>query len=211
MAWFVLARCLFVAAVAFAAAILQPLPISLIANVSFALALAGLVVVFEFCLRATAISRVLGALIGCGIGLAIATHRHRALLGEQRRPKSRVLHTSPDRAAYLGPGSGRQAREWLEPARMSVVPATAPQRRYKIIDTSVIIDGRIADVCETGSSTASWSSRIRAQELQLPPIRPIREAQPRPRASNLRRFRRCPRRVSIYDLDFPEVREVDLK
>src|SRR6185295_10508084 len=71
MAWFALARVLFVAAVAYAAAVLQPLPVSGIANVGFALALAALVVFFESRLRETAITRVLGALIGCGIGLAI--------------------------------------------------------------------------------------------------------------------------------------------
>src|SRR5262249_35047468 len=72
MAWFALARVLFVAAVAYAAAILQPLPVGLVANVAFALALAGLVVAIEARLRETAITRILGALIGCAIGLGIA-------------------------------------------------------------------------------------------------------------------------------------------
>ena len=44
MAWFALARFLFILAVAYAAAILRPLPVGLVANVGFALALAGLVV-----------------------------------------------------------------------------------------------------------------------------------------------------------------------
>ena len=42
------------------------------ANVGFGLALAGLVVLFESRLRETAITRVLGALIGCAVGLGIA-------------------------------------------------------------------------------------------------------------------------------------------
>ena len=46
---------------------------------------------------------------------------------------------------------GGKHGEWLEPARLvSLFRAAGPQRRYKILDTSVIIDGRIADVCETG-------------------------------------------------------------
>ena len=85
MAWFALARGLFVVAVAYAAAVLQPLPVGLSANVGFALGLAALVVLFEFCLRATAITRVFGALIGCGIGLAIAHAIGTGLyLGRQR-------------------------------------------------------------------------------------------------------------------------------
>src|SRR5207249_3929997 len=52
---------------------------------------------------------------------------------------------------YLGLVLGGKHGEWLEPARLvSLFRATGPQRRYKILDTSVIIDGRIADVCETG-------------------------------------------------------------
>jgi len=47
MAWFALARVLFVAAVAYAAALLQPLPLGVPVNVGFALVLAALVVLFE--------------------------------------------------------------------------------------------------------------------------------------------------------------------
>src|SRR3990172_3192812 len=72
MAWFALARIVFVAAVAYAAAALQPLPLGLAANVLFALALAALVVLFERRLAQTSVTRLIGALIGCGIGLGIA-------------------------------------------------------------------------------------------------------------------------------------------
>ena len=53
---------------------------------------------------------------------------------------------------YLGLVLGGKQGEWLEPARLdrACFAPTGPQRRYKILDTSVIIDGRIADVCETG-------------------------------------------------------------
>src|SRR5439155_484525 len=52
---------------------------------------------------------------------------------------------------YLGLVLGAKHGEWLEPSRLlSLFRASGPQRRYKILDTSVIIDGRIADVCETG-------------------------------------------------------------
>src|SRR4051794_3287073 len=72
MAWFALARGLFIVTVAYAAVILQPLPVGILLNVTFALCLAALVVLFESRLRDIPITRVLGALIGCGVGLAIA-------------------------------------------------------------------------------------------------------------------------------------------
>ena len=68
MAWFTLARVLFIAAVAYAAAILRPLAFGLPINIAFGLVLAGIVVLFEARLRETAVTRVLGALIGCAIG-----------------------------------------------------------------------------------------------------------------------------------------------
>ncbi|MCK7539691.1 MAG: hypothetical protein MZV63_56665 [Marinilabiliales bacterium] len=52
---------------------------------------------------------------------------------------------------YVGTVIGARKGEWLEPARLvGLFRAAGPQRRYKVLDTSVIIDGRIADICETG-------------------------------------------------------------
>ena len=53
---------------------------------------------------------------------------------------------------YIGLVLGAKSGEWLKPARLVGVfqPQTQSQRRYRILDTSVIIDGRIADICETG-------------------------------------------------------------
>jgi uncharacterized protein YacL len=56
---------------------------------------------------------------------------------------SLVLLTLP----YLGMVVGGRRGEWLDPARLvSLFRAAGPQRRYRILDTSVIIDGRIADI-----------------------------------------------------------------
>jgi uncharacterized protein YacL len=218
MAWFALARCLFVAAVAYAAAILQPLPVGLAANVGFALALAALVVFFEFCLRATAVSRVLGALIGCGIGLAIAhaigTGLFWADSGDRRVEflHSFTLIVLP----YLGLVLGGKHGEWLEPARLvSLFRATGPQRRYKILDTSVIIDGRIADVCETGFVDGTLViPQFVLKELQL--VADSADSMKRNRGRRgldiLQKIQKMSGvEVSISDLDFPDVREVDLK
>ena len=46
---------------------------------------------------------------------------------------------------------GARKGEWLEPAKfVSLFQDARPQKRYKILDTSVIIDGRVADIVETG-------------------------------------------------------------
>src|SRR5262245_63484381 len=120
MAWFALARVLFVAAVAYAAAFLQPLSVGLVANVAFALALAALVVLFESRLRQTAITRVLGALIGCAIGLVIA---HMIVTGlfwaDNGDRRVEFLHSfTLIVLPYLGLVLGGKHGEWLEPARL---------------------------------------------------------------------------------------------
>src|SRR5436190_10501033 len=171
MAWFVLARVLIVAAVAYSAALLQPLPVGVIANIAFAVALAGLVVFFETRLRDTAPTRVLGALLGCAVGLAIARAIESGLFfANSADRKVEFLHAFllivlP----YLGLVLGAKNGEWLEPARLiGLFRATGPQRRYKILDTSVIIDGRIADVCETGFIDGTLVvSQFVLKELQL--------------------------------------------
>src|ERR1700730_6510651 len=117
MAWFALARVLFVAPVAYPAALLQPLPIGLPTNIGFARVLAGSVVLFESRLRETSITRVLGALIGCAIGLAIARAIGSGLFwannGDRRLEflQSFTLIVLPCLGVVLG---GRHG-EWLEP------------------------------------------------------------------------------------------------
>src|SRR6185436_16914968 len=129
MAWFALARVLFVAAVAYAAAILQPLPVNGELNVGFALVLAGLAVLFESRLRETAVTRILGALVGCAIGLALARTIASGLFwtdsGDRRVEflHSFVLIVLP----YLGLVLGGKHGEWLEPPRLiSLFRSTSP-------------------------------------------------------------------------------------
>jgi uncharacterized protein YacL len=218
MAWFALARVFFVAAVAYAAAALQPLPLGLVPNVGFALALAALVVFFESCLARTAMTRVLGALIGCAIGLGIARAIGAGLFwanaGDRRVEflHSFTLIVLP----YLGLVLGGKHGEWLEPARLvSLFRATGPQRRYKILDTSVIIDGRIADVCETGFiDGALVIPQFVLKELQL--VADSADSLKRNRGRRgldiLQKIQKMSGvEVMISDVDFPEVREVDLK
>src|SRR2546426_1588055 len=218
MAWFALARVLFVAAVAYAAALLQPLPFGIAVNVGFALALAALVLVFESRLRETSVTHMLGALIGGSIGLIIARTIGSGLFwadtGDRRVVflHSFVLIVLP----YLGLVMGGKHGEWLEPARLAALfRAAGPVRRYKILDTSVIIDGRIADVCETGFLDGALGiPQFVLKELQL--VADSADSMKRNRGRRgldiLQKIQKMSGvEVIISDLDFPDVREVDLK
>jgi uncharacterized protein YacL len=218
MAWFTIARLLFVAAVAYAAALLQPLAFGPVANLVFGLLLAGLVVVFEARLHETEITRMLGSLVGCAIGLALARAIGAGLFwanASDRRVEflhTLILLVLP----YLGLVIGGKHGEWLEPARIvGLFRSAGPQRRYRILDTSVIIDGRIADVCETGFMDGTLViPQFVLKELQL--VADSGDSMKRNRGRRgldiLQKIQKMSGvDVTISDVDFPEVREVDLK
>ena len=218
MAWFVLARLLFVAIVAYAAAVLQPLSFGLPVNVAFGLALAGVVVLFESRLRETAVTRVLGSLIGCAIGLLISRAITAGLFWadpSDRRIQfldSFILIMLP----YIGLVVGGKHGEWLEPARLvGLFRADGSEHRYKILDTSVIIDGRIADVCESGFLDGTLViPQFVLKELQL--VADSSDSMKRNRGRRgldiLQKIQKMSGvQVTISDADFPDIREVDLK
>ena len=218
MPWFVLARVIFVAAVAYAAAVLRPLPVSPAINVVFAFGLALLVVLFESRLRETAVTRIFGSLLGCAIGLALARSIESGLFwannGDRRVEflHSFILIVLP----YLGLVLGGKHGEWLEPARMiGLFRPAETVRRYKILDTSVIIDGRIADICETGFLDGTLViPQFVLKELQL--VADSGDALKRNRGRRgldiLQKIQKMSGvTVAISDVDFPDVREVDLK
>jgi uncharacterized protein YacL len=218
MSWFLLARVLLVAAVGYAAVLLRPLAANLWANLAFAVALAGLVIAFERQLRDTAPSRALGALIGGVVGLAVARGIESGLFWTNPGdPRVEFLHSFLLLALpYVGLVLGAKNGEWLEPARLlSLFQTTAPQRRYKILDTSVIIDGRIADVCDTGFIDGTLVlPQFVLKELQLVADSPdsLKRNRGRRGLDILQRIQKMANvEVIISDVDFPDVREVDLK
>jgi uncharacterized protein YacL len=225
MTWYILARTLFVAAVGFTAGLLQPLAaigltgnVGLVGNIAFGILFAVLIIVFELRLKEVPVTTTLGALIGGVTGLAIAKSIEAALAwADNRDPRvaflrSAVLLVLP----YIGTVMGARKGEWLEPARLiGLFRAAGPRRRYKVLDTSVIIDGRIADICETGFiDGALVIPQFVLKELQL--VADSADALKRNRGRRgldiLQKIQKMAGvEVVISDVDFPEVREVDLK
>jgi uncharacterized protein YacL len=218
MAWLILARVLFVSAVGYTAAVLHPLPGELVINLAFGLGLAGLVVLFETRLWNASLSHVFSALLGGAIGLGLAKTIESALFWADgaSRPmnflRSVILLILP----YVGLIIGGKKGEWFEPARLvSLFRPADPERAYKILDTSVIIDGRIADVCEAGFIDGTIViPQFVLKELQF--IADSADALKRNRGRRgldiLQRIQKMSGvAVTISDVDFPEAREVDLK
>jgi uncharacterized protein YacL len=219
MTWFAVGRALIVVGIAYAAAVFQPLPLGLAANLAFALVLVGLVVVLELRLRQTAPTRVFGALIGCAIGLGIAHAVDAGLFwnGNRSNPRIEFLHTYLLMALpYLGLVLGAKNGQWLEPQRLaSLFRAPGPEARYKILDTSVIIDGRIADICETGFIDGT----LVVPQFVLKELQSVADSSDTLKRNRGRRGLDILQKIQkmsgvvvmISDADFPEIREVDLK
>ena len=218
MAWFVLARVLFLAAVAYSAIVLRPFHSDWIPNAALGVGLASLLVAFEIRLKNASVTNMLGAMIGGAVGLAAAKTISAALFwANTSDQRIAFLHAFTLLAlTYLGLLMGGRKGEWLEPTRLvGLFRSTGPQRRYRILDTSVIIDGRVADICETGFLDGTLVvPQFVLKELQL--VADSADSLKRNRGRRgldiLQKMQKMSGLdVMISDLDFPDVREVDLK
>src|SRR5262245_25142749 len=215
MGGLVVARIVFAGAVAYVGAVRRPIVAGPAANAVFALALALLVIALEQRLRRSGTSRLLGALIGCALGVILARTIGPGLaigFGSGDFAQTVLLLTLP----YLGLMLGGLYGEWLEPTRfLSLFRSGGAARQYKVLDTSVIIDGRIADVCEAGFMDGTLVvPQFVLKELQL--IADAADALKRNRGRHgldiLQKMQKMSGLdVTISDTDFADVREVDSK
>jgi uncharacterized protein YacL len=218
MPWHLVTRALFIAAVAWAAALTRAFHPTLWVDVAVGGTLGSLIVLIETRLRSAEVTDLLGALIGGAIGLGLSKTIGAALFWADASDRrvvflhSFILLVFP----YLGIVMGARKGEWLEPQRLvSLFRDTGPQKRYRILDTSVIIDGRIADVCETGFLDGTLViPQFVLKELQL--VADSADSLKRNRGRRgldiLQKIQKMAGvDVTISDIDFPDVREVDLK
>jgi uncharacterized protein YacL len=218
MPWHIITRACFIAAVAWTAGLTRPFHPTLEVNAVVGSLLGVVIVLIETRLRSAEVTDLLGALIGGAIGLGLSKTIGAALFwadASDRRvvfAHSFILLVFP----YLGIVMGARKGEWLKPQRLvGLFRDTGPQKRYRILDTSVIIDGRIADVCETGFLDGTLViPQFVLKELQL--VADSGDSLKRNRGRRgldiLQKIQKMSGvDVMISDLDFPEVREVDLK
>src|ERR1041385_6681408 len=166
-------RLILVAVLGFAAYFLHPF--NLAGAVSAAVGIvAGLaVVVFEIRIRHVSIKRLIGAAFGSVLGILgaflISLVMDRALPdSENTVPFLEVLVLAV--MTYCGMVVGSAKGEMLNLAAFGGLfgGEKAPKTSFKILDTSVIIDGRIADIVETGFIDGSLViPQFVLRELQL--------------------------------------------
>lgn len=117
---------------------------------------------------------------------------------------------------YIGIMIGAWKGKEFNPANWRVLSKTAPHGEIpKILDTSVIIDGRIADVCETGFFEGPFIiPQFMLRELQhiADSSDPLKRNRGRRGLDILNRIQKqSDLEVRISDQDFPKLQEVDTK
>ncbi len=117
---------------------------------------------------------------------------------------------------YIGFLIGIKKPEWLEPGFfVNFFRSNSEEHSYKLLDTSVIIDGRIAEVCDTGFvEGALVVPQFVLKELQLVADSPdpLKRQRGRRGLEVLDRLQKNSKiQVVISEMDFPEIKDVDSK
>ncbi|UWZ84258.1 PIN/TRAM domain-containing protein [Occallatibacter riparius] len=180
---------------------------------------AGAVIVFEFRVRALSLRRLIGAVFGSVLGIFGAALFCLVLRSaELTKDTSAVLQIFVLLLmTYIGLLVGANKGDLLNPAALGTFFNTdrPAKRSAKVLDTSVIIDGRIADIAEAGFIDGVMViPEFVLRELQV--VADSTDSSKRQRGRRgldmLQRMQgNANLQVQIVSEDFPTIREVDLK
>jgi uncharacterized protein YacL len=217
----VLIRLVFTAILLAAGYVLHPIPGHPLISTAGAGLVALAIIFFEVRIRKSSLKTLIGAATGSILGI-IGAYLIGSLISHQESlavaPETKTFLTLSLTffMAYVGLMVGAAKGDYLELAALGgIFSDKASRRDLKILDTSVIIDGRIADVAETGFLTGT---------LIIPQfiLRELQQVADSPDSSKRQRGRRGldmlnrlqnnnSLDIQIVETDFPAVREVDLK
>jgi uncharacterized protein YacL len=215
----ILVRLLFVIVVAATCYVIAPfgLPRNLDAGIG-ALVGAG-IILFEWKLRGVSLKRLIGAAFGsvlgiCGAYLFALVIRSSVPAGSTQSFLQILVMLL---MAYVGLVVGANKGDLLNLAALGGVFGGEKQgkKSYKILDTSVIIDGRIADIAETGfldGIIVTPQFVLRELQLVADSADSLKRNRGRRGLDVLQRLQKMATlQIQIVEDDFPAVREVDLK
>ncbi len=177
------------------------------------------IVLFEWKLRTVSLKRLIGAAIGsflgiCGAYLFALVIRSSVPSGSNSSFLQILVMLL---MAYVGLAVGANKGDLLNLAALGGVFGGEKQSKksYKILDTSVIIDGRIADIAETGfldGTIVTPQFVLRELQLVADSADSLKRNRGRRGLDILQRLQKVATlTIQIVEDDFPAVREVDLK
>ncbi|MGI8410340.1 MAG: PIN/TRAM domain-containing protein [Pyrinomonadaceae bacterium] len=182
---------------------------------------AAFIIGFEMRARTASLKTLIGAAIGSTlgiigaylIGMLISSQDINTVPGEMKVFLTIVLALF---MGYIGLMVGAAKGDYLDLSALGgIFSDKSAKLDYKILDTSVIIDGRIADVAETGflGGTLIIPNFILAELQQVADSADSSKRQRGRRGLDmLQRLRNNSKLdIQIVETDFPAVKEVDLK
>jgi uncharacterized protein YacL len=217
----VLIRLIFTAVLVAAGYFLHPIRQDRVLSAAAAAVVAIAIIFFEIRIRRASLKTLIGAAVGSIMGITgayligslISSQESNAVAAETKTFLTLALTFF---MAYVGLMVGAAKGDYLDLSALGGIFSDKTLRRdYKVLDTSVIIDGRIADVAETGF----LSGTIIIPQFILRELQQVADS---PDSSKRQRGRRgldmlnrlqnnSSLDIQIVETDFPSVREVDLK
>ena len=215
----VLVRLLFILFVGLICYLIQPFALPSNLDAAVGLFIGAAIIVFEWRLRVMSLKRLIGAAIGSVLGIFGAYLF--ALVIRNSIPES---HTQSflqilvmTIMAYVGLAVGANKGDLLNLSALGGIFGGEKQgkKSYKILDTSVIIDGRIADIAETGfldGTIVIPQFVLRELQLVADSADSLKRNRGRRGLDILQRLQKTASlQIQIVEDDFPTVREVDMK
>ncbi len=215
----VLIRILFVLIVGIICYLIHPFSLPANQAGGVGLLIGAAIIVFEWRLRAMSLKRLIGAAIGSVLGI-VGAYLFALVIGNS-------ITASPTRSflqimvmlimAYVGLVVGANKGDLLNLAAFGGVfgGEKTGKKSFKILDTSVIIDGRIADIAETGfldGLIVIPQFVLRELQLVADSADSLKRNRGRRGLDILQRLQKMALvQIQIVEDDFPSVREVDMK
>jgi uncharacterized protein YacL len=180
--------------------------------------LAGGIIFFELRIRRASLKTLIGAAAGSILGIIGSTMIGFLVTAQpwDQSVKSFLTLTLTLFMAYVGLLVGAAKGDYLDLSALGgILSDRSSKQSYKILDTSVIIDGRVADIAEAGF----MGGVILIPQFVLRELQQIADSSDSAKRNRGRRgldiLQRIQKNnaldVQIYEADFPNVREVDLK
>jgi uncharacterized protein YacL len=212
----VIVRAIFILVLTYSAYALQPLHSSRWVAAAGGLVLGGCIIFFEIRLERISLKRLIGAAVGSVLGILgafLMTLVLTAAVPGQPFLQLVILLWM----TYVGLIVGANKGDMLNLAALGGIfgGEKSSKKTFKILDTSVIIDGRIADIAETGFLDGVLViPQFVLRELQL--VADSADSMKRNRGRRgldiLQRIQKMAHlNVQIVEEDFPQVRDVDMK
>ncbi len=187
-------------------------------TLSLSTALAAFIVLAEIRIRKLSLKTLIGAALGSVLGIIgaslISLVIGRMSLDPPHQTFTQIMVLIL--MAYVGLVSGAAKGEYLDLSVLGGIFSDRGVRKsYKVLDTSVVIDGRVADICKTGFLEGTLVvPHFVLRELQqiADSADSIKRNRGRRGLDILEKVKSVPGiTVQILEKDYPDVKEVDLK